>query len=61
MANLSDKELTAINEQLQAEQLLIKKFKLYSQVATDPQIRTKCEQIAARHQGHFDKLFGQLG
>ena len=50
MANLTSKELSAIEDQLNAEQCLIKKYKLYAQNASDPQIKTKCEQIAAKHQ-----------
>ena len=61
MANLTSKELSAIEDQLGQEQLLVKKYKLYAQTATDPQIKTKCEQVAAKHQEHFDKLLLQLG
>lgn len=60
MANLSAKELSAIGDQLGIEQNLIKKYKMYAQASTDPQLKTKCEQVAAKHQGHFDKLIGHL-
>ena len=55
MPNLTAKELGAL------EQLLIKKYKSYAALATDPQIKTQCEQIAGRHQNHFDRLMGFLG
>lgn len=61
MANITAKELTAIEDQLGVEQTLVKKYKLYAQAATDPQIKIKCEQVAARHQDHFNKLMGYLG
>ena len=60
MANLTTKELSAIEDQLCAEQTLVKKYQLYSQSSTDPQIKSKCEQIAAKHQTHFDRLMNQL-
>ena len=60
LANLTSKELSAIEDQLSAEQCLIKKYKLYAQNASDPQIKTKCEQIAAKHQEHFQQLTQKL-
>lgn len=60
MANLTSKELSALEDQLNCEQMLIKKFKLYSQNATDPQIKVKCEKMAQRHKQHFDTLMGHL-
>lgn len=60
MAALSAKELSAIEEQLSLEQTMIKKYKMYAKACTDPQLKTKCEQIAAKHQNHFCRLIGQL-
>lgn len=60
MSGLSSKELTAIEEQLGQEEILVKKYKLYAQMTTDPQLRTKCEQIASKHQTHYTKLLNQL-
>ena len=60
MANLTSKELTAIEDQLSMEQLMIKKYKSFATMSTDPQIRSKYEQIAARHQDHYTKLLGHL-
>lgn len=60
MSGLSNKELTAIEEQLGQEEILVKKYKLYAQMTTDPQLRTKCEQIASKHQTHYTKLLNQL-
>ena len=58
--NLTTKELTAIEEQLGQEQLLIQKFKMYAQMTQDQQLRSPCEQIAAKHQIHKDKLLNLL-
>ncbi len=61
MANLTGKELTALEDQLGLEQNMIMKYKMYASQSTDPQIKTQCEQIAAKHQNHFNRLFNQLG
>ena len=58
--NLTTKELTAIEEQLGQEQLLIQKFRMYAQMTQDQQLRSSCEQIAAKHQIHKDKLLNLL-
>ncbi len=47
---LTAKELSAIEEQLKAEKLLITKNKAYAQVCDDPELRKKCEQMAAKHE-----------
>ena len=60
MANLTAKELSALEDQLNCEQMRIKKFKLFAHSATDPQIKTTCENMAARHKQHFDTLMGHL-
>ena len=60
MANLTEKELSAIEDQLSAEQMLIKKYRGYAALAQDPQIRTLCDQLAQRHKQHFDTLRGHL-
>ena len=60
MANLTSKELSAIEDQLGQEQLLIKKYKMVANMATDPKIKTQCQQISERHQQHFNTLMGHL-
>lgn len=60
MANLTSEELKALEDQLNCEQLLIKKYKSYAQTASDPQIKNICEQTAAQHKTHFDTLMGHL-
>lgn len=61
MVNISSKELTAISDQLGVEQNLIKKYKMYAQASSDPQIKGKCSDIANKHQSHYDKLLSHLG
>lgn len=56
MPNLTARELTSLEDQLDAEQLLVKKYKSYAVLAADPQLKTQYEQIAGQHQAHFDRL-----
>ncbi len=58
--NLTTKELAAIEEQMYHEQLLVKKYKMYSENCKDPQLKQKCEQVAAQHQDHFIRLLNKL-
>ena len=60
MANLTSKELTALEDQLGMEQVLVKKYRSYAALTTDPQLKTKCEQIAGAHQAHYTRLLGHL-
>ena len=56
MPNLTKPELNAIREQLQRERALISRFTSNARDAEDPQLRTLYEQIAARHQSHWNTL-----
>lgn len=60
MSQLSEKELSAINELLCEEELLVKKFNMLAQQTKDPGIKKEFETIAKKHQGHFNMLFDQL-
>ena len=60
MPQLTAKELSALEDQLNSEHLLIKKFKSYAQMTSDTQIRGTCEQLAAKHKNHYDTLMGHL-
>lgn len=57
---LTAKELSALEDELTAEQQLVKKYQMYAQMVSDPQLRTACEQIACKHQHHFDSLTALL-
>lgn len=58
--NLTTKELTAIEEQLGQEQILIQKFKMYAGMTQDQQLKACCEQIASKHEIHKNKLLNLL-
>ena len=60
IAQLTSKELSALEDALNAERLLIKKYKTYALLSTDPQIKPQYEQTAGRHQNHFDRLLSFL-
>lgn len=57
---LTAKELAAIEDQLSSEKLLVAKLKAYSQECTDPELKQKCDDMANRHQGHYQKLYNFL-
>jgi rubrerythrin len=61
MQNITAKELSAIEDQLNQEQLLIKKYKNYASMCQDAQLKTTCENLAAQHKTHFDTIMSYLG
>ncbi len=60
MDQLSEKELSAINDLLADEELLTKKFKMLAKQTDDVEIKQKYERISEQHQGHFNALYEQL-
>ena len=60
MGDLSKKELTALEELLKVEQNLAEKYKMFADTCEDVQLRTKCQQISARHQNHYQRLWQHL-
>lgn len=61
MSKISEKELSSLNEMLNEEELLVKKFQMLAGHTQDQEIRDKFTDIANKHQGHFDELYKQLG
>ncbi len=60
MANLTSRELSSIKDQVDMEQALICKFTVYSQTISDAHLSKKCQEIAQKHQQHYNKLMEQL-
>lgn len=60
MAQITEKELSAISDLLTVEENLIAKYKAYASTATDSVLKNQYEQIAQRHQRHFDELYANL-
>ena len=60
MGQLSEKELSLLNDLLADEELLTKKFKMLAQQAEDTEIKQKYERISEQHQGHINALYSHL-
>lgn len=60
MAQLSEKELSSIQELLSDEDLLVKKFKMLAEQATDENVKSKMLEISAKHQTHLNELYSHL-
>lgn len=60
MANLTAKELSLLEDQLGHEQTLVKKYRQYAAMCSDPQLQSKCGQLAQKHTDHYNTLLNQL-
>ena len=60
MAQVSEKELSALNDLLADEELLTKKFAMLAKQTDDMEIQQKFGQISQQHQGHFNALYEYL-
>lgn len=60
MMNLTTKELSMLEDQLNYEQVLTKKYRSFATQCTDANLKVKCNQIADKHQQHFNTLMGYL-
>ena len=56
MANLSSKELSALEDQIGQEQLLSAKYQAMSNICTNQQIKQCLTDYANKHQQHFSQL-----
>ena len=60
MADLSEKELAALNDSLSEESLLVKKFKRLASQTKDCEISKEFTEISKRHQKHYNELYSLL-
>ena len=60
MTQITCKELSALSDLLSVEQNVIAKYKDYACRTTDNVLKNEYEQIAQRHQRHFDELYANL-
>ena len=60
MGQVSEKELSLLNDLLADEELLTKKFKMLAQQTDDTEIKQKYERISNQHQGHLNALYAHL-
>ena len=54
--DLTTKKQSSVEERLDYEQLLIKKYRAFSDLCSDAGLKLKCGKIADRHQQHYDAL-----
>lgn len=57
---LTAEELKALQDQLGAEELIIKKLKTYSSQIGDPQLKMCCDELVSQHKKHYDTLLTHL-
>lgn len=60
MAQITCKELSALSDLLTMEENMVAKCRCYASQTNDNVIKNHCEQLANRHQRHFDELYSNL-
>ena len=60
MANLTTKELSALEDQITKEQTLVKKYQVMACLCNDTQIQSEMNCIAQKHQQHYNTLINFL-
>lgn len=60
MAQLTGKELSALQDLLTDEELLVKKFQMLAAQTEDKEIKDRYESISKQHQNHFNALYAYL-
>lgn len=56
MANLTTKELAALEDEIGTELTLVKKYRAMACMSSDPQIAQRLNDYAQKHQQHCDTL-----
>lgn len=60
MANLTEKELMALDEQLGAEENLVKKYEAMACLCSDVKIQQDLTNSANKHRAHYNTLVSFL-
>ena len=60
MPVITSKELGTIQDQLNLERNLVNKYTEYAESTNDPVLEQKYEQIAVKHESHYESLFCYL-
>ncbi len=60
MANLTTKELSALDDQVRHEQVLVKKYQAMACLCGDAALQNELNGIADKHQQHCNTLLGFL-
>ena len=57
MPVITSKELGTIQDQLNLERNLVNKYTEYAESTNDTVLKQKYQQIAAKHESHYESLF----
>ncbi len=60
MAKLTSKELGLLEDNLRQEQVMVQKFDFYAHQASDPEIKSLCQNLRDMHKRHLDVLMKHL-
>ena len=60
MAQITEKELSAISDLLTYEQILVAKYNMAAQTTNDTALKDCYTRMTQRHQRHFDELYTNL-
>ena len=60
MAQITCKELSALSDLMTAEETMIAKCRAFASQSNDQALKNTYEQMAQRHQRHFDELYSNL-
>ncbi len=60
MANLTEKELSALEDLLSLEEANVKKYNMLAGHVQDTALQQKLQNISNTHQQHFNTLFSHL-
>ena len=58
--DISEKELSVVQDLLNEEELLVKKFQMLANHSKDETIKRQMLSIADKHQGHFNEIYSYL-
>ncbi len=58
--SLTEKELENVGLSLAKEQVLVRKYRTFSALCSDAELKKKLGEIADKHQQHFNTLMGFL-
>lgn len=58
--DLSEKELSVIQDLLNEEELLVKKFQMHAEHSQDETIKQQMLDISQKHQGHFNSIYSYV-
>ena len=57
---LSEKELSVVQDLLNEEELLVKKFQMLAEHSKDENVKHQMLGIAEKHQGHFNTIYSYV-